>query len=256
MAAGELIHGLHAVRAALRYDPAGVVEAWMERSRRDQRMQRLREELERCGARIQQVSRRELDRLTDGAAHQGVVIRFRGAAPQGDEALEGHLDGLAGAPLLLILDQVQDPHNLGACLRTADAAGVDAVVAPRDRAVGLTATVHKVASGATASVPFFQVTNLARTLEALKQRGIWLVGAAGEAESPPWALDLDGPLAVVMGAEGTGLRRLTREACDFLARIPMAGQVESLNVSVATGVLLYEAVRQRQAAGTAQQAPE
>lgn len=256
MASGELIHGLHAVRAALRYDPAGVVEAWMERNRRDQRMQRLREELERCGARIQQVSRRELDRLSDGAAHQGVVIRFRGSAPRGDEALAAHLDGLSAAPLLLVLDQVQDPHNLGACLRTADAAGVDAVVAPRDRAVGLTATVHKVASGATASVPFFQVTNLARTLEALKQRGIWLVGAAGEAEAAPWALDLDGPLAIVMGAEGTGLRRLTREACDFLARIPMAGQVESLNVSVATGVLLYEAVRQRQVAGTIRQAPE
>ncbi|QIT56009.1 23S rRNA (guanosine(2251)-2'-O)-methyltransferase RlmB [Aquisalimonas sp. 2447] len=241
----ELIHGLHAVRAALRYEPSGVLEVWMERNRRDQKMARLREELERSGARIQDVPRKELDRLSDGAAHQGVVIRYRGPEPRGQDALEAHLAGLDHAPFLLILDQVQDPHNLGACLRTADAAGVDAVVAPRDKAVGLTATVHKVASGATASVPFFQVTNLARCLETLKQQGIWLVGAAEQAEAAPWELDLAGPLAVVMGAEGAGLRRLTRESCDFLTRIPMAGQVASLNVSVATGVLLFEAVRQR-----------
>ncbi|SEO59430.1 23S rRNA (guanosine(2251)-2'-O)-methyltransferase RlmB [Aquisalimonas asiatica] len=245
MKAGELIHGMHAVRAALRFDPTGVVEVWVERNRRDQRMGQLRDELARTGARIQEVPRRELDRLSDGASHQGVVIRYRGPEPQGLDALEARLDAMDEAPFLLVLDQVQDPHNLGACMRTADAAGVHAVIAPRDRAVGLTATVHKVASGATANVPFFQVTNLARTLDALKKRGIWLVGAAEQAEQPPWALDLSGPLGIVMGAEEDGLRRLTREACDFLTRIPMAGKVSSLNVSVATGVLLYEAVRQR-----------
>jgi len=243
--ADELIHGVHAVRAALHYDPTGVVEVWVECNRRDQRMGQLRDALVRAGVRVQEVPRRELDRLSDGAAHQGVVIRYRGPKPQGLDALEGHLDALDEPPFVLVLDQVQDPHNLGACLRTADAAGVHAVVAPRDRAVGLTATVHKVASGATASLAFFQVTNLARTLEVLKRRGIWLAGAAAEAQHAPWALDLTGPLAVVVGAEGSGLRRLTREACDFHARIPMRGSVSSLNVSVATGVILYEAVRQR-----------
>ncbi|MFV8833503.1 23S rRNA (guanosine(2251)-2'-O)-methyltransferase RlmB [Aquisalimonas sp. APHAB1-3] len=245
MKAGELIHGMHAVRSALRFDPTGVVEVWVERNRKDQRMRQLRDELSRSGARIQEVPRRELDRLSDGASHQGVVIRYRGPEPQGLDALEARLEAMDEAPFLLILDQVQDPHNLGACMRTADAAGVHAVIAPRDRAVGLTATVHKVASGATANVPFYQVTNLARTLDALKKRGIWLVGAAEQAENPPWALDLSGPLGIVMGAEEDGLRRLTREACDFLTRIPMAGKVSSLNVSVATGVLLFEAVRQR-----------
>lgn len=245
MKSGELIHGMHAVRSAMRFDPTGVVEVWVERSRKDQRMRQLRDELSRAGARIQEVPRRELDRLSEGASHQGVVIRYRGPEPQGLDALEARLDAMAEAPFLLILDQVQDPHNLGACMRTADAAGVHAVIAPRDRAVGLTATVHKVASGATANVPFYQVTNLARTLDALKQRGVWLVGAAEQAEEPPWALDLSGPIGIVMGSEEDGLRRLTREACDFLTRLPMAGTVSSLNVSVATGVLLYEAVRQR-----------
>ena len=249
MSETELVHGLHAVRATLRYEPGGVLAAWLEKGRRDGRMRRLRDELQRAGIAVETVSRQELDRLTDGANHQGVVIRYRGVEPRGEEALLDHLDELAEAPLLLVLDQVQDPHNLGACLRTADAAGVHAVVAPRDRAAGLTPTVHKVASGATASVAFFQVTNLARTLKALKQRGVWLVGAADDAVAAPWQLDLAGPLGLVLGGEGAGLRRLTRECCDFLTRIPMAGQVESLNVSVATGVLLYEGVRQRSGDG-------
>ncbi len=248
MAGEERIFGVHAVRAALKYDPAHVVEAWLERERRDKRMARVRDELRRAGVTTHLVKRQELDALTGGGVHQGVVISYRGPAPRDQEDLEVVLEALDEDPFLLVLDQVQDPHNLGACLRTADAAGVHAVIAPRDRAVGLTPTVHKVASGATGSVPFFQVTNLARCLDALKQRGIWLVGAAGEAEQSLYDLDLGGPLAVVMGAEGEGLRRLTREACDFLAHIPMTGKVESLNVSVATGVLLYEAVRQRRAA--------
>ncbi|MCC5811837.1 MAG: 23S rRNA (guanosine(2251)-2'-O)-methyltransferase RlmB [Ectothiorhodospiraceae bacterium] len=245
MAEEERIFGVHAVRAALKYDPGHVVEAWVERERRDQRMARVRDELKRAGVHTHQVRRQELDKLAGGGVHQGVVIRYQGPAPRDQEDLEALLDGLEGSPLLLVLDQVQDPHNLGACLRTADAAGAHAVIAPRDRAVGLTPTVHKVASGASRSVPFFQVTNLARCLESMKQRGVWLVGAAGDADQTLYALDLTGPVAVVMGAEGEGLRRLTREACDFLARIPMAGEVDSLNVSVATGVMLYEAVRQR-----------
>jgi 23S rRNA (guanosine2251-2'-O)-methyltransferase len=156
------------------------------------------------------------------------------------------VEGLGRPAFLLILDGVTDPHNLGACLRTADAAGVDCVVAPRDRAVGLTPVVRKVAAGAAETIPFAQVTNLARTLESLKQAGVWVVGTAGEATDELYTVDLTGPLAVVMGAEGDGMRRLTRETCDRLVRLPMAGGVESLNVSVATGVVLYEAVRQRQ----------
>ncbi len=162
-----------------------------------------------------------------------------------DDDLLRLLDGLATTPFLLILDQVQDPHNLGACLRTADAAGVHAVIAPKDRAVSLTDTVKRISTGAAEHVPFAQVTNLARTMDQLKERGIWLIGTAGEAEQNIYQIDLTGPLALVMGFEGSGLRRLTREKCDMLARIPMFGSIESLNVSVATGVCLFEAVRQR-----------
>lgn len=239
------IHGLHAVRAALKYDPGKVLEAWVEKGRRDARMTRLRDELQRIGVPLHTIDRRELDKRSDGAAHQGVLIRYQGEKPRSEEDLEHLLEELDAPPFLLVLDQVQDPHNLGACLRTADAAGVHAVIAPRDRAVGLTPTVHKVASGAARTVPFFQVTNLARTLDMFKRQGIWLVGAAGEAGQSVYALDLTGPRAIVMGAEGEGLRRLTSEACDYLAHIPMAGGVESLNVSVATGVMLFEAIRQR-----------
>src|SRR5690554_606158 len=245
MAGEQYIYGLHAVRAAVKYDPAHIVEIWLEQRRHDAKVQRLFAALEALGRPVHRVARRELDRLVDGAAHQGVVVRYSGPPPQGEDELERLLDGLDHDPFLLILDQVQDPHNLGACLRSADAAGVDALIAPRDRAVGLTPTVHKVASGAAGTVPFFQVTNLARTLDALKVRNIWLVGAAGEAEQSVYETDMRGPLAIVMGAEDTGLRRLTRERCDFLARIPMQGQVESLNVSVATAVFLFEALRQR-----------
>ena len=164
---------------------------------------------------------------------------------RGEPDLDALLDDLVGPPFLLILDEIQDPHNLGACLRTADAAGIQAVIAPRDNAVGLTPTVAKVASGAAETVPYVQVTNLARTLDSLKARGIWLVGLAGEAEADLYGIDLQGPIALVLGGEGRGLRRLTRERCDYLARLPMLGTVESLNVSVATGICLYEALRQR-----------
>ncbi|PWG61415.1 23S rRNA (guanosine(2251)-2'-O)-methyltransferase RlmB [Sediminicurvatus halobius] len=248
MSQDDLIHGLHAVQAAVRYEPAGVVEAWVERRRRDGRMQRLRRQLQGLGCPVHEVERRELDRLTGSDAHQGVAIRYRGPPPRGDDELAQLLDGLARAPFLLVLDQVQDPHNLGACLRTAEGAGVDAVITPRDRAAGLTPAVHKVAAGAAETLPLFQVTNLARALRDLRERGIWLVGAADTAAASLYDTDLTGSLALVLGAEENGLRRLTREACDQLVAIPMAGRVESLNVSVAAGVMLYEAVRQRAAA--------
>lgn len=240
-----LLYGQHAVRAALRYDPQRIHEAWVETRRRDGRGRRLREQLEALDCVLHTVSRRELDRLTDGAAHQGVVVRYQGDAPRGDRALGQMLDRLDEEPFLLVLDQVQDPHNLGACLRIADGAGCHGVVAPRDRAVGLTSAVHKVASGATHTVPFYQVTNLARSLAGLRERGIWLVGAADEATIPVYTVDLTGPLGLVLGAEEQGLRRLTREACDTLMRIPMQGTVASLNVSVATGICVFEARRQR-----------
>ncbi|MCK8516129.1 23S rRNA (guanosine(2251)-2'-O)-methyltransferase RlmB [Methylonatrum kenyense] len=241
----HLVHGLHAVQAALNRPELTIRGVWVEQGRRDRRMAAVLAACAERGLTVQRVDRRELDRLSGGAAHQGVVIDCP-PMPAGDEVgLERLLDGLHGDPFLLVLDQVQDPHNLGACLRTADAAGVQAVITTRDRAAGLTPVVHKVASGATRSVPFIQVTNLARTLDRLRQRGIWLVGAAGDAPTLVHALDLKGPLAVVMGAEGGGLRRLTRERCDHLAKIPMVGTVESLNVSVATGVMLFEALRQR-----------
>lgn len=239
--------GLHGVRAAIKYDPATIEAVWIERGRRDRRVEQLRTLAERAGVRIETASRRELDGLSDGGVHQGVVARVRGQKPLGDDALDHLLEGLVDPPLILVLDQVQDPHNLGACLRSADAAGVHAVIAPRDRAVGLTPIVHKVASGAGRSVPFVQVTNLARALDSLRRRGIFLVGCAGEADVDVYAQDLTGPLAIVMGGEGEGMRRLTRERCDYLVRIPMLGSVESLNVSVAAGVVLFEALRQRRA---------
>lgn len=242
---GEIVFGLHAVQAAVRYDPAHVIEAWVERQRGDARMRRLRQHLDGLGCPVHEIPRRDLDRLTEGGAHQGVAVRYLGPEPRGEGELADRLDSVDGAPLLLVLDQVQDPHNLGACLRTAEGAGVHGVVAPRDRAVGLTPAVHKVASGAAQRVPFFQVTNLARTLRALRERGIWLIGAVDQADTELYQADLTGPLAVVLGAEQAGLRRLTREACDVLVRIPMHGEIASLNVSVAAGVLLYEVVRQR-----------
>ncbi|TCO76978.1 23S rRNA Gm-2251 2'-O-methyltransferase [Plasticicumulans lactativorans] len=246
-AVDTVIYGLHAVSAVLRHEPERIESLWVDRKRHDQR---LREVLELAAARglaVQPAGATELDRLANGARHQGVVARCHAAAARAcdEDALFALLDGLAVPPLLLVLDGVQDPHNLGACLRSAEAAGVHAVIAPKDAAAGLTPTVRKVACGAAERVPFVQVTNLARTLREFKARGLWLVGAAGEADACLFDLDLRGPLAIVLGAEEKGLRRLTREACDYLGRIPMSGGAESLNVSVATGVFLFEAVRQR-----------
>jgi 23S rRNA (guanosine2251-2'-O)-methyltransferase len=236
------------VRAALA-GAAGVEQLWVVRRRHDQRIEALRALAAEHGVAVEATTRDALDALLPGVNHQGVAARCAGAAAGDDRALLLLLERLTRPALLLLLDGVTDPHNLGACLRTAEAAGADAVIAPRDRAVGLTATVSKVAAGAAERLPFIQVTNLARTLEQLARRGIWSVGLAGEAPESLHAIDLRGGLALVLGSEGRGLRRLTRERCDRLARIPMAGQAESLNVSVAAGVALFEAQRQRSAAG-------
>lgn len=239
------VAGIHSARSALKFGPEGVGELWLDRTRRDRRLAELAELARSAGVRIRQVAAEELDRAAEGARHQGVLAWVRVPAARSERDLDRILDALDAPPLLLLLDEVQDPHNLGACLRTADAAGAAAVIAPKDNSAGLTPVTCKVASGAAETVPYCQVTNLARTMEQLKARGIWLTGLAGEAGLDLYGADLTGPAGLVMGSEGAGLRRLTRERCDALVRLPMLGNVESLNVSVAAGVALYEAVRQR-----------
>jgi 23S rRNA (guanosine2251-2'-O)-methyltransferase len=242
----RLIGGIHSVRTAIRHGAGQIGTLWYDSTRHDKRLGQLLSEARKAGLKPQAVDRAALDKLLPDANHQGVVAETAAPAAQAESALDELLTTLGGPPLLLVLDGVTDPHNLGACLRSADGAGVHAVIAPRDRAAGLTPTACKVASGAAESVPFIQVTNLARTLKHLRDGyGVWVVGAAGEADTSLYQADLQGPLAIVMGAEEKGMRRLTREQCDQLVYLPMAGSVESLNVSVATGVCLYEAVRQR-----------
>jgi len=244
--AEELIHGMHAVAAALKYEPEQLRGLWVEAQRRDARIQALLDEAAKRGVPIRAVNRAELDRMSGGARHQGIVARLAVQRRTHDEADLPALLAAAGPALLLVLDRVQDPHNLGACLRGAAAAGAQAVIAPADRAASLNATVRKVACGAAEIVPFIAVINLARTLRELRQQGLWIVGAAGEADTSLYEVDFTLPTAIVLGAEEKGLRRLTRESCDRLARIPMAESgVESLNVSVAAGVFLFEARRQR-----------
>jgi 23S rRNA (guanosine2251-2'-O)-methyltransferase len=242
--ASRLIHGFHAVTARLRHDAESVRELYVDAEREDGRMRALLELASRFNVRIISVPAARLDGMTHHARHQGVVAKV--AAQQRVLTLDDALDGLDEPALLLVLDGVTDPHNLGACLRVADAAGAHAVIAPKDRACGLTATAIKVASGAADSVPYIVVTNLARTLRALKERGIWIIGAASAATQPLYAIDQTGPTAWVLGAEGEGLRRLTRETCDALAKIPLHGAVDSLNVSVAAGICLFETRRQRE----------
>ncbi len=237
------IPGIHSVRAVLVRDPERVSKVWLCRQRRDQRLGEIAALTRAAGIPLHQVEREELDRVA--AKHQGVIAWARMPGVRGEQDLWPLLAGLREPPLLLVLDGIQDPHNLGACLRTADAAGVHAVLSSKDQTVGLTPTVFKVASGAAQSVPYVQVTNLARTLDQLKERGIWLLGTAADAETLLYQQDLRGPLGIVMGSEGKGLRRLIRSRCDFLARLPLLGRVESLNLSVATGIFLYEALRQR-----------
>ena len=249
MAKNILLYGLHAVQAYLDKTPEGVLEVFLLKSRDDERLNKLIQSLRPLGVTLQWRERAQLDELAGDSHHQGVVARVREQAPGDENDLMGFLDALSVPPFLLLLDNITDPHNLGACLRSADAAGVHAVITPRDKSASITPVVRKVAVGAAETLPFFQVTNLARTMEALRDRGIWLIGTALEPSAKPlYELDLKGALGVVMGAEGSGLRRLTRENCDLLTYIPMAGSVESLNVSVATGVTLFEALRQRNAA--------
>jgi len=239
----QLIHGFHAVISRLRQREGVVREIFLDASRHDRRAKDLLSLAESRGVRVMQVDAKRLDGMTGQARHQGIAARVE--AVRMPTHVEDVLDELTEPPLLLILDGVTDPHNLGACLRVADAMGVHAVLAPKDRAVGLNATVAKVASGAADSVPYIMVTNLARSMRELKDRGIWMVGADERAEHDLYRVKLNGPLGWVLGAEGEGMRRLTRETCDELAKIPMLGSVESLNVSVSAGICLAEARRQR-----------
>ncbi|AIU89629.1 23S rRNA (guanosine(2251)-2'-O)-methyltransferase RlmB [Pectobacterium odoriferum] len=240
----EIIYGIHAVKALLERDPQRFLEVFILKGRDDRRLQPVIAELEAQGIVIQVANRQWLDKQAEDAVHQGIVAKVKEGRKYQENDLPALLDNLE-MPFLLILDGVTDPHNLGACLRNADGAGVHAVIVPRDRSAQLNATVKKVACGAAETVPVISVTNLARTMRLLQERNIWIVGTAGEADHTLYQSKLTGPLALVMGAEGEGMRRLTREHCDELISIPMAGSVSSLNVSVATGVCLFEAVRQR-----------
>jgi len=246
MTGRDHVYGLHAVASLLSSRPAAVTTLWVSTGAADRRLAELVAQAEAANVRVRRIPRRELDQRYPGARHQGVIAELQaGAGEAGDQSLAALLEALHEPAFLLVLDGVQDPHNLGACLRTADAAGVHAVILPRDRAVGITPVVRKVACGAAETMPVFSVTNLARTLRQLRDAGIWIYGASDAAEDSLYDADLRGPLALVLGSEGKGMRRLTREHCDHLLAIPMAGTVESLNVSVAAGVLLYEARRQR-----------
>ena len=249
MSETTVVFGLHSVRALLQQHPERAQLLVLQKGRDDARATELQRVAQTAGVKTEWRDVQELNRLAGNEHHQGACLQIRALGPLGEGALDELLDRAKTPPLLLVLDGVQDPHNLGACLRSADAAGATAVIVPRDRAVGLTPTVRKVASGAAETLPLIQVVNLARTLRWLKEREIWVVGADDLAPKSLFQAQLTGPLALVLGAEGAGLRRLTRENCDLLVAIPMAGTVESLNVSVAAGVLLFEAARQRQQSG-------
>jgi 23S rRNA (guanosine2251-2'-O)-methyltransferase len=241
----NFVYGLHAVNAALERAPERVLELWIVQARDDARTRDLKDRADRVGVHVHAVAADALNKLVGDVVHQGAVAAMRPLRPWDEHDLTQALSQLSGDPLLLILDGVTDPHNLGACLRTADAAGAHAVVIPKDRAATVDGVARKVAAGAAEFIPVVSVTNLARTLEVLKERGIWVVGTDGEAEKTLYAADLKRPLALVLGAEGSGMRRLTKDKCDFLVRIPMAGHTPSLNVSVAAGIALFEALRQR-----------
>lgn len=243
MSETRVIYGFHSVTSRLRQSGDTVKELYVDAAREDRRVQDLLKAAEARGVRIMRVDEKRLDGMTHQARHQGVAARVEMARLP--THIEDVLDTLQEPPLLLILDGVTDPHNLGACLRVADAMGVHAVIAPKDRAVGVTAVVSKVASGAAETVPYIAVTNLARAMRELKERGVWILGADERAEQDLYAGKLTGPLAWTLGAEGEGMRRLTREHCDELVRIPMLGTVESLNVSVSAGICLSETRRQR-----------
>lgn len=239
----SIIFGIHPVSAVMQKEPEKILSAWALRDG-ERRVSDVVEQLGNYGVKVQMAPRKTLDSLAFGGNHQGIVIKIKeDSVPGEDELCE--LVSKTENPLLVVLDEVTDPHNLGACFRCADAAGVTAIVAPKDRATGLTGTVRKVACGAAETVPFFQVTNLARTLDKLRELNVWIIGTAGEAEKLVYDVELRGSIALVMGAEDKGMRRLTREKCDELVKLPMMGSVSSLNVSVAGGIVMYEAVRQR-----------
>jgi 23S rRNA (guanosine2251-2'-O)-methyltransferase len=248
MSETRVIYGFHSVTSRLRQSPSSVKELYVDAARDDRRVRELLAAAESRGARIMRVDEKRLDGMTHQARHQGVAARVEVARLP--THIEDVLETLQEPPLILVLDGITDPHNLGACLRVADAMGVHAVIAPKDRAVGVTAVVSKVASGAAETVPFIAVTNLARAMRELKERGVWITGADERAELDLYAAKLTGPVAWVFGAEGEGMRRLTREHCDELVRIPMLGSVESLNVSVSAGICLAETRRQRRSHGS------
>jgi len=243
MSSPKVLFGFHAVGVRLKTAPSSIIEIYFEPTRRDARMRQFLEKATEAGARLIEADGLRLAKLCGSHGHQGVAARVEPVAQV--KSLDDLLDSIAEPPLLLVLDGVTDPHNLGACLRVADGAGAHAVIAPKDHAVGINATVAKVASGAAETVPYFMVTNLARTLNELKERNIWCIGTSDDAPRTLYQADLKGPVALVLGAEGQGMRQLTRKTCDELVSIPMKGGVESLNVSVASGVCLYEALRQR-----------
>jgi 23S rRNA (guanosine2251-2'-O)-methyltransferase len=245
----DTAYGYHAVESLIRREPRRVAALHVQADRQDKRMQALCELSRNQGVSVLSCSKSELDALVNGR-HQGVVAVLDQAAEaeagglMSEADLSEHLSKVT-VPLILILDGVTDPHNLGACLRSADAAGVTAVIFPKDKSADVNDVVRKVASGAAETVPWVRVTNLARTIESLKQAGVWVIGTDGDAEESLYEQDLSGPCAMVLGSEGAGMRRLTRDLCDFVVKLPMAGSVSSLNVSVAAGVCLFEAVRQR-----------
>ncbi|WP_449286248.1 23S rRNA (guanosine(2251)-2'-O)-methyltransferase RlmB [Marinobacter sp. PE14] len=241
---GEFVFGWHAVEAVLKREPERLQQVWIQTGRQDKRVKSITDTLDSLGVKWKVVHRKELDERVSGV-HQGVVAAVSESREWTEDDLLAQLAGSDKPPFLLVLDGVTDPHNLGACMRTADAVGVQAVIVPKDKSASLTPVARKVACGAAETVPFVRVTNLARFLRNLQDQGVWLIGTAGEADATLYQADFKGPVALVMGAEGKGMRRLTREHCDQLINIPMLGHVDSLNVSVATGVCLYEALRQR-----------
>ena len=247
MSSPKVLFGFHAVGVRMKTAPKSIIEVYFESTRRDARMRQFLERAKEAGVRLIEADAPRIAKLAGSHGHQGVAARVEEIKDTRtlDELLDDLEEAGVTSPLLLVLDGVTDPHNLGACLRVADGAGAHAVIAPKDHAVGINATVAKVASGAAETVPYFMVTNLARTLKELKERNVWIIGTSDDAPNTVYQVDLKGPVALVLGAEGDGMRQLTRKTCDELIGIPMMGAVSSLNVSVASGVCLYEALRQR-----------
>ncbi|ORU91829.1 MAG: 23S rRNA (guanosine(2251)-2'-O)-methyltransferase RlmB [Cycloclasticus sp. symbiont of Poecilosclerida sp. N] len=248
MADAQTIYGIHAVRAVLKGGAERIIGAWLDRQRKDVKLQTIQRNLEQVGVRVEYTDKKALEKLSKNGNHQGVLLTVRLPSERTEEALKKAIKERTEEAFYLVLDQVTDPHNLGACLRTALAAGVQGVIVPKDNACRLNATVCKVASGAAEILPVYRVTNLSRILKWLKNEGVWLTGAASEAPTDVFDAQLTGSVAIVMGAEGKGLRQLTQQHCDQLVKIPMSDEVESLNVSVATGIIFYEVLRQNRAA--------